>query len=87
MTWLIPYFILKKSQPSLKNNALMGIKTGLTASYCIIDSQVESIIESLAQEHKEQVKQLLVILERCDYSDDQDLTIESDSPLSRLLMK
>jgi hypothetical protein len=87
MTWLIPYFILKKSQPSLKNNALMGIKMGLTTSFCMIDSQVESIIESLAQEHKEQIKQLLVILERCDYFDDQDLTIESDSPLSRLLMK
>ncbi len=87
MTWLIPYFILKKSQPSLKNNALMGLKSGLTTSYYILDSEVESIIESLAQEHKEQVKQLLVILERCDYSDDQDLTIESDSPLSRLLMK
>jgi hypothetical protein len=28
MTWLIPYFILKKSQPSLKKTALKGLNKG-----------------------------------------------------------
>jgi GTPase SAR1 family protein len=87
MTWLIPYFVLKKSQPSLKNNALMGIKKGLATSFSIIDSEVESIIETLARQHKAQVKELVAILNRCEAPDYQAVTIESDSPLSRLLMK
>ena len=87
MTWLVPYFVLKKSQPSLKNNALMGIKKGLATSFSMIDGQVEGIIDSLAQQHKTQLKELVAILERCNAPDHKALIIESDSTLSRLLMK
>ncbi|MDD1618388.1 MAG: 50S ribosome-binding GTPase [Methylococcaceae bacterium] len=87
MTWLIPYFILKKSQPSLKKSALKGLNKGLINAFSMIEYEVLSLVESLVQQHKEQVKQLSGIIEQCGVTDaDQSLPVESDSPLTRMLM-
>jgi GTPase SAR1 family protein len=87
MTWLIPYFILKKSQPSLKKSALKGLNKGLINAFSMIEYEVLSLVESLVQQHKEQVKQLSDIIEHCGVTDaDQSLPVESDSPLTRMLM-
>ena len=87
MTWLIPYFILKKSQPSLKKSALKGLNKGLINAFSMIEYEVLSLVESLVQQHKEQVKQLSGIIEQCGVTDaDQNLPVESDSPLTRMLM-
>ncbi len=87
MTWLVPYFILKKSQPSLKKTALKGLNKGLINAFNMIEYEVSSVVESLAQQHKEQVKQLSGIVEQCDVkASDQSLSVESDSPLTRMLM-
>ena len=87
MTWLIPYFILKKSQPSLKKSALKGLNKGLINAFSMIEYEVLSLVESLVQQHKEQVKQLSGIIEQCGVTDaDQSQPVESDSPLTRMLM-
>jgi hypothetical protein len=87
MTWLIPYFILKKSQPSLKKSALKGLNKGLINAFSMIDNEVLDVVESLVQQHKDQVKQLSGIMEQCGVTDaDQNLSVESDSPLTRMLM-
>ena len=86
MTWLIPYFILKKSQPSLKKTALKGLNKGLINAFSMIDNEVLSVVEGLDQQHKEQVKQLSGIIEQCGVVDaDQNLAVNSDSPLARML--
>jgi predicted GTPase len=87
MTWLIPYFMLKKSQPSLKKSALKGLNKGLINAFSMIDNEILSVVESLVQQHKEQVKQLSGIIEQCGVTDaDQRLSVDSDSPLTRMLM-
>jgi GTPase Era involved in 16S rRNA processing len=87
MTWLIPYFILKKSQPSLKKSALKGLNKGLINAFSIIECEVVSVLERLVQQHKEQVKGLSGIIEQCGLADaTQSRSIESDSPLTRMLM-
>ena len=88
MTWLIPYFILKKSQPSLKKSALKGLNKGLINAFSMIEGEVLSAVGSLVQQHKEQVKQLSGIREQCDVTDtEQSLSVENDSsPLTRMLM-
>jgi hypothetical protein len=87
MTWLIPYFILKKSQPSLEKSALKGLNRGLINAFSMIDNEVLSVVESLVQQHKEQVKQLSGIIERCGVTDaEQSQSLDSDSPLTRMLM-
>ena len=86
MTWLIPYFILKKSQPSLKKTALKGLNKGLINAFNMIDNEVLSGVERLVQQHKEQLKQLSGIIEQCGVADtDQNLAVNSDSPLARML--
>jgi hypothetical protein len=87
MTWLIPYFILKKSQPSLKKSALKGLNKGLTNAFSLIDGEVLSIVESFVHQHKEQLRQLSGIIEQCGVTEaDQNLFVDSDSPLTRMLM-
>jgi len=87
MTWLIPYFILKKLQPSLQKSALKGLNKGLINAFRAIECEVLNVVESLVQQHKEQVKQLSVIIEQCGEADlEQDLSVDSDSPLTRMLI-
>ncbi len=87
LTWLIPYFILKKSQPSLEKSALKGLNKGLHTAFSMVDSEVLSVVESLVQQHKAQVKQLTGLIEQCDVTDaKQSLPVDSDSPLTRMLM-
>ncbi len=87
LTWLIPYFILKKSQPSLEKSALKGLNKGLHTAFSMVDSEVLSVVESLVQQHKAQVKQLSGIIDQCGVTDTkQSLSVESDSPLTRMLM-
>jgi GTPase Era involved in 16S rRNA processing len=87
LTWLIPFFILKKSQPSLQKTALKGLNKGLHAAFSLIENEVVSTIENLAQQHKEQVKQLSVLMEQCAETDtDKLLSVDNDSPLTRMLI-
>jgi len=87
MTWLIPFFILKKAQPSLEKSALKGLNKGLNNAFSMIECEVLSIAENLVQQHKEQGKQLSGIIEQCDITDTGlSLSVESDSPLTRMLM-
>jgi hypothetical protein len=88
MTWLIPFFILKKSQPSLKKSALKGLNKGLHTAFSLIGDDALSVVESLAQQHKEQVQQLSDIIGHCAAADGEPSTsVASDSPLIRMLMK
>jgi len=87
LTWLIPFFILKKAQPSLQKTALKGLNKGLHAAFSLIENEVVSTIENLAQQHKEQVSQLAVLIEQCAETDtDKLLSVANDSPLTRMLI-
>ena len=87
LTWLIPYFILKKAQPSLKKSALKGLHKGLNTAFSLIDDEVLTVAESLAQQHKELRNQLSDIIDQCgEAAADQNLSVASDSPLARMLI-
>ena len=86
LTWLIPFFILKKSQPSLTKTALQGLNKGVGAAFHMIDHEVLKVIEGLVQEHKAQSQQLSLLIEQCSALDKESHSVAKDSPLSRLLM-
>jgi len=87
MTWLIPYFILKKAQPSLKKSALKGLNKGLINAFSMIEFEVLSAVEGIIQQHKDQQKQLSHIIDQCGVTEaNQGLSLEKDSPLARMLM-
>ncbi|MDD5461377.1 MAG: 50S ribosome-binding GTPase [Methylococcales bacterium] len=87
ITWLTPFFILKKAQPSLKKSALKGMHKGISNALTIIDSEVSSVIVYLNHQHTEQLKQLSAIIAQCGDADaGQNLSKENNNPLNRMLM-
>lgn len=85
ITWLTPFFILKKLKPSLEKSALRGLNKGLSNAINMIDGEVLLAIENIGNQHSEQIKQLDGIIERCGVADRQP-SIDSNSPLSRMLI-
>lgn len=87
LSWLMPFFILKKMQPSLKKSAFKGLNKGLAGAFSIIDSEVSSVLKNLAQQHKAQHDQLSEIIDQCGVTDsEQGSVVDKKSPLGRMLM-
>ncbi|CAA9891790.1 50S ribosome-binding GTPase [Candidatus Methylobacter favarea] len=86
ITWLTPYFILKKLKPSLEKSALRGLHKGLTNAMSLIDSEVTQVLENTRHEHAEQVKQISAIMKHCEVTDStRQLPTGSNTPLTRML--
>ncbi len=85
ITWLTPYFILKKLKPSLEKSALRGLSKGLSNAISMIDGEVLQAIENTVKQHAEQTQQLAGIIQQCCVADRQP-SIDSNSPLARMLI-
>jgi hypothetical protein len=85
ITWLTPFFILKKLKPSLEKSALKGLNKGVNNAINMIDGEVLLAIESVGNQHADQVKQLAGIIELCGIADRQ-IPIDRNSPLARMLI-
>ncbi len=85
ITWLTPFFILKKLKPSLEKSALKGLNKGLNSAISSINGDMLQLIENVGNQHAKQIKQLAGIIERCGVIDSQS-SIDSDSPLTRMLI-
>jgi GTPase SAR1 family protein len=87
ISWLIPWFILKKLKPSLENSALRGLTKGLDNAINMIDGEVQQIIETVTEQHAKQLLQISEISEQCAVADSyRTVQISSDNPLSRMLI-
>ncbi|WP_333873602.1 GTPase [Methylobacter sp.] len=86
ITWLTPFFILKKLKPSLEKSALGGLNKGVNNAINMIDGEVLLAIENIGNQHAEQINQLDRIIEFCSVADRQP-AIDSNSPLARMLIE
>ena len=87
LTWLIPFFLLKKAQPSLKKSAVKGLKKGLAAAFLLIEQEVLLIIENLSQQREIELLKLSQIISECKSVDTSSHKEESvDSTLQRMLI-
>ncbi|MSP28120.1 MAG: GTP-binding protein [Methylococcales bacterium] len=84
LTWLIPFFILKKAQPSLQKSALSGLNKGITTAFSLIENDGAAVIENVTHQHAAQCQQLTELIEHCD--SDEPLVIDDNSPLIRMLV-
>ncbi|MFU8789954.1 MAG: GTPase [Methylobacter sp.] len=84
ITWLTPFFILKKVKPSLEKSVLKGLNKGLTIAINSINNEILQAIEIVSYQHNEQVKQLGEIIDHCSVIDPQP-AIDRNSPLARML--
>jgi hypothetical protein len=84
LTWLIPFFILKKAQPSLKKSALNGLNKGIASAFSLIEYEVLTAIDSVNQQHIQQCQQLTQLIAQCD--NEPPLVIDDNSLLTRMLL-
>lgn len=89
MTWLVPFFILKKLQPSLKKSALRGLNKGLATALNNLEGEVASVLETLSEQHSQQIHALNELIAQCTCADDAQhrLTVEGNNPLVRMLIE
>jgi hypothetical protein len=85
ISWLLPYFIQKKMQPSLEKTALRGLNKGLDLAMLAIDSEVKQAIAAHQQQQQQLLVQLNGYIAECDASSDFG-KIEEDSTLARMLV-
>jgi len=84
LTWLIPFFILKKSQPSLEKSALAGLNKGIANAFSLIENEVSVIIDTIAQQHTQHCQQLNTLISDCDRN--VPLPIQQNNLLHRMLL-
>ena len=66
LSWVIPYFILKKMQPSLEKAALQGLNKGLESAMNRINLDVKDVISSQEKQHKKLTTSLKEKINKCD---------------------
>ena len=88
MSWLIPWFILKKLQPSLEKSALTGLNKGLEHAIALIEGEVNQALKQISEQHFSQCKYVTQISEECGIGEITKLEKSGiSSPLSRMLIE
>ncbi|MGJ0430534.1 GTPase [Methylobacter sp.] len=88
ITWLTPFFILKKMKPSLEKTALKGLHKGLINGLSMIEYEVSEIIETFSHQHAAQVNQVADIIEHCKIDDKhRELSRDDRGLLTRMLIE
>ncbi len=86
LTWLTPFFILKKLQPSLQKSALRGLTKGLNIAFDVINTDVLASVAVVNQQQIECVSQLTELIAHCESDVNHTASVDSHAILSRLLM-
>jgi hypothetical protein len=84
LSWLIPFFLNKKLQPSQQKAALNGLKRGLEQALLNIDNDIQQNLNQQQQRNNELLEQIQSLIQA-----NQSVTtvsIEKASDLSRMLV-
>ncbi|MBL1263733.1 GTPase [Methylomicrobium sp. RS1] len=88
ISWLTPWFIAKKLKPSLQASALRGLQKGLAQAFASIGSEALAAIDRMKGLQAEQQGQVADLLGQCAALESrQQITIDSGSPLQRMLIR
>jgi len=88
LTWLLPFFILKKARPSLEKSASRGLLKGLEEAVGNLDAAVAEALASVKDQHLEQNQQLAGLIATCSEPCEQPprIAIDGGNPLNRMLV-
>ena len=87
ISWLAPWFILRKVKPSLRTSALKGLNKGLATGLGMIDSEVAVALERIRLDHDRHHQQVAQLIDQCGtVAVDSSSRIDSKSPLKRMLI-
>lgn len=84
LSWLIPFFINKKLQPSQQKTALNGLKRGLEQALLSIDNDIQQNLKQQQQRNNELLGQIQSLIQANQSV--TAVTIEKASDLSRMLV-
>ncbi|MGR8930167.1 MAG: GTPase [Gammaproteobacteria bacterium] len=85
LSWLIPFFLHKKIQPSLEKAAAKGLEKGLRHSLLTVHAEIKQIVQSEQRRNQELGTQLLAMIERS--SSGPLSALDKQSLLGRVLLE
>ncbi len=83
LSWLIPFFLHKKIQPSMQNNALKGLQKGLQQALTALDTEIEALLQTEQNCNIVLQQELTALIEHCE--PDLSNRVEKGSLLGRML--
>ncbi len=86
LSWLAPYFLHKKLQPSLEKAALLGLKKGLDAAFVQIEGQIMQALEEDRRQHQLLDRQLSELIDCCRQAVQSNVPEQHDRQLDRMLI-
>ncbi|WKJ89056.1 GTPase domain-containing protein [Methylomonas montana] len=84
LSWLIPFFLHKKIQPSLQKAALKGLQKGLQQGLSAVMAEIKLTMQAEQQRNELLRQQLLTMIERC--AAEPVASIDKGSLLGRVLL-
>ena len=85
LTWLIPYFLRKKMQPSMEKAALRGIYKGVDVAMTTIGIDIRQSIDTLKQQHQKTVQALEQLIDSSAQNSQGKEIKEKSDVLKRML--
>ncbi len=86
LSWLIPFFILKKCQPSLEKCALRGLNKGVSQSLASLNHEVSAVIDEFQKQRITQLQNAKTLLALCESITKTPVEIDKNSTLGRMLV-
>lgn len=84
LSWLIPFFINKKIQPSLQKNALKGLHKGLQEALLAIEMEINQVLQQEQSANSALQKELAELITNCKMLSDS--TVAKPGLLGRVLL-
>ncbi|WP_031435652.1 GTPase [Methylomarinum vadi] len=87
LSWLAPYFLHKKLQPSLQKAALAGLKKGLDSAFVQIEGEIKQALENDIRQHRLLYGQLSELIAACRERAESSKPLQHDRQLERMLIE
>lgn len=86
LSWLVPFFILKKCQPSLEKCALRGLQKGILQGLGNLNQSIEFVIMQFNEQRAGQLTQLHTFQQACNELAQTTVEIDKNSELGRMVL-
>jgi len=87
ISWLLPFFICKKMQPSLEKAAFKGLNKGVSLALQMIDSDISNVLIGFKDQHSQVTKSLALLINECEQGVEFKSTESENQQLDRMLLK
>lgn len=86
ISWLFPYFMRKKMQPSLEKAALKGLYKGLEVAMITIEQNIKQNIKVIVEQHREVTESLKQLILVSDEQNEKTPAEPKSEQLTRMLV-